>query len=202
LRISYKHIVSHQSSREGGRIHAAILHTTEGGDNPKGMADLKSLGALFDTEEASAHLGVNVEGKIARYVEDDQKAWAVCNFNSLTISLEQIGFSAFTKEEWFKRDKQLRGAAEFLQYCHEKYEVPLRHGWVVGGTILRTGVLQHKNLGVEGCGHTDCGDGYPEKYVRLLARYFVAHKHKAKNAPRLKRKLNRIRKHFHLPALP
>jgi len=206
LKVIYTHIVKHQSSREGGRPHLAVLHTTEGGDNPIGNppSDLVGLGSLFDNEEASAHYGVNVDGKIARYVEDSRKAWSNCNFNPLTISLEQIGFAHFTRSEWFQRHDELKGAAQFLQYCHEKYNIPLRHGLVAGGIILRTGVVQHKNLGVEGCGHSDCGPGYPEKYVRLLARYYVASalNPQSKQSRKLKRKVNRVRKHYGVRVIP
>jgi hypothetical protein len=200
MKIDYTHIVSHQSSREGGRIKIAVLHTTEGSDHPAGDADLIGLGSLFDTEEASANYGVNVAGRIGLYVEDARKAWAVCYLNPVAINLEQIGFAAFTRSEWFARDLQLHAAAGWLQYCHEAHGVPLRHGYVAGGVVLRTGVVQHKDLGAQGCGHTDCGPGYPEGYVRTLARYFVAHRQSptSRTTQRLRRKVNRIRKHFGL----
>lgn len=197
MKIDYTHITSHQSSREGARIHLAVLHTTEGSDSPAGNppSDLVTLGNIFDGEEASAHLGVNVDGKIGRYVEDSQKAWAVCNYNSSTISLEQIGFAAFTEAEWFKRHAQLIGAAEFLQYVNNHYGVPIRKGKVSGGGIDREGVVQHKDLGIIGCGHTDCGDGYPQGYVELLARFYLAREHKHfKLQNKLAKKINRIRR--------
>lgn len=174
--VSYQHLTPHFSSREGARIHLLVLHTTEGGDNPHGSpaADLVTLGSVFDNEEASAHYGVNVEGVFGRYVEDTNKAWTVCNFNSVSLNLEQIGFASFSRSDWFKRHDQLHGAAEFLQYGHLKYGVPIRKGSVSGGGITRDGVVQHKDLGIIGCGHVDCGPGYPQGYVENLARYFVA----------------------------
>lgn len=200
MKIAYEHQVSHQSSREGGRIHIAVLHTTEGNDNPTGNppSDLVGLGSLFDSEEASAHYGVNVDGKIARYVSDSAKAWAQCNFNPFAISLEQIGFAHFTRRDWFRRQEQLKSAATWLQYVHNRYDVPLRHGWVKGGIILRDGVVQHKDLGIEGCGHVDCGPGYPEKYVLLLARYYVAwhNNPKSRTTRKLRNKVNRWRRRY------
>lgn len=204
MNVSYEHIVTHQSSREGGRIHGLVLHTTEGSDNPHDMQDLRDLGALFDSEEASAHYGVNVDGKIARYVEDSRKAWAVCNFNPVTLSLEQVGFAHFTKDEWFKRHDQLKGASEFLAYGHIHYGVPLHKGEISGGQITREGVFQHRDLGILGCGHSDCGDGYPEHYVILQARYFVANAlhPTAPYTLRLKREVNAIRKHYGVDLIP
>lgn len=201
MKLDYTHITEHQSSREGARIHGLVLHTTEGSDSPGGTPplDLVTLGGIFDNEEASAHVGVNVRGKFARYVNDSQKAWAVCNFNSVTLSLEQIAFAAFSKHDWFtKRHDQLHGAAEFLAYGHIHYGVPLRKGKVSGSAIVESGVFQHKDLGISGSGHSDCGDGYPEGYVILLARYFIAHKlhGKAPHTIRLRREINNIRRHY------
>jgi hypothetical protein len=114
------------------------------------------------------------------------------------LSLEQIGFAEFPKSEWFKRHDQLHGAAEFLTYGHVNYGVPLRKGAVSGGGITRDGVFQHRDLGLIGCGHSDCGDGYPEGYVILLARFYVAHKlhPRAPYALRLRKEINNIRRHY------
>lgn len=207
MKVIYTHLTDHTSSREGARIHGLVLHITEGGDSPGGIPpqDLVTLGAIFDGEEDSAHLGVNVRGEFGRYVPDDRKAWAVCNYNAMTLSLEQIGFAAFTRDQWFReRHDQLKGAAEFLQYGHEKYGVPLRPGKVSGGAITRDGVFQHKDLGIMGCGHVDCGPGYPQGYVTLLARYYVAwhHDKTSRTTKRLVRKVNRIRRRHGIKEVP
>lgn len=201
MKIDYEHIVSHRSSREGGRIHLLVLHTTEGGGT------LQSLGALFDSEEASSHYGVDEQGRIARYVRDNEKAWTQCNFNPISLSLEQIGFAEFSRSEWFKRHDQLEGTAKWLVYGHIHYGIPLRRGKVSGGNVVRDGVVQHRDLGGIGCGHSDCGDGYPQDYVMLLARYYIAHKlhENAPHTKRLRREVNNIRnnirKHHHVPLI-
>lgn len=204
MEIAYEHLVSHQSSREGARIHGLVLHDTEGSDNPHGNADLIQLGEIFDNEEDSAHLAVNVAGKFARYVADAMKAWAVCNYNQVTLSLEQIGFAEFTRSEWFKRHPQLHGAAEFLVYGQIHYGVPIRKGECSNGAITREGVFQHKDLGIVGSGHSDCGDGYPQAYVELLARFFIAHKlhETAQHTERLRKEVNNIRRHHGIDLIP
>lgn len=187
-----------QSSREGARIHGLVLHTTQGSDSPDGNQDLKNLGALFHNEEASAHIGVNVRGKFGRYVEDSFKAWAVCNYNQITLSLEQIGFAEFSRSEWFKRHDQLHGASEFIVYGHVHYGVSIRKGQCANGAITRDGVFQHRDLGIVGSGHVDCGPGYPQEYVELLARFFIAHKlhPSGPHTERLRKEINNIR-HVH-----
>lgn len=201
MKIDYTHITSHQSSREGARIHGLVLHTTEGGDAPAGNppSDLVTLGRIFDGEEASAHIGVNVHGVFGRYVPDSAKAWAVCNLNPVTLNLEQIAFAAFSRAEWFKeRHGQLHGAAEFLAYGHIHYGVPLQKGEVSGTSITRAGIFQHKDFGISGSGHVDCGPGYPQGYVTLLAQFFIAHRlhPQAPHTLRLKHEIDNIRKHW------
>lgn len=201
MKITYTHITSHHSSREGARIHGLVLHTTEGSDSPNGHPpqDLITLGSIFDNEEASSHFGVNVDGKMARYVADADKAWTVCNFNPVTLNLEQIGFAAFDKSDWIKhRHAQLHGAAEFLAYGHAHYGVPLRSGSCAGSSITRAGVFQHKDFGISGSGHTDCGPGYPQGYVINMARLFIAHRLHPNSpvAKRLRKEINDFRRHW------
>lgn len=199
MKVDYTHITSHQSSREGARIHGLVLHTTQGHDALLGRppADLVELAQVFDGEEASAHLGVDEKGAFGRYVPDEAAAWAVCAYNTMTLSLEQIGYAEFSEAEWFARHEQLKGAAIFLQYGHERYGVPLEKGKVSGGAIVAEGVFQHKDLGIMGSGHVDCGPGYPEGYVILLAQYY-AELHAAGDRPTRQsrhkaRKINRVR---------
>lgn len=204
--VDYTHITSHRSSREGARIHGLVLHTTEGSDHPDGDADLVQLGSIFDGEEASANYGVNVKGKFGLYVPDADKAWAQCNFNQVMLSLEQIAFAAYSEAQWFQeRHAQLHGAAEFLVYGHTHYGVPLQKGQVSGSAITVPGIFQHKDLGISGSGHTDCGPGYPQGYVTLLAQYFIADKlhPSAPHTNHLRKKINDIRKVHHVtPLIP
>lgn len=189
---------NHYSSREGGRIHLLVLHTTEG------EGTLETLRGIFESEEASSHYGVDAHGNIAQFVRDSDKAWTECNYNPVGLSIEQIGYAAFTRTHWFReRHDQLEAVATWLVYGHIHYGVPLRKGEVSGGGIVRDGIVQHKDLGLIGCGHTDCGDGYPQDYVTLLARYYVAHKLHP-SAPftlRLKKEVNSVRKHYRVPEL-
>ena len=185
----------HFSSREGGRIHLLVLHTTEGDGT------LEGLRSVFENEEASSHYGIDAKGNIAQYVRDSDKAWTECNFNPVGLSLEQIAFAAFTTNHWFaERHDQLKGTATWLTYGHVQYGVPLRKGEVQGGGIVQDGVVQHRDLGLIGCGHSDCGDGYPIDYVLLLSRYYIAKKlhPTAPYTLRLKKEVNNIRRHFHL----
>jgi hypothetical protein len=188
----------HYSSREGGRIHLLVLHTTEG------SGSLEQLRGIFEGEEASSHYGITAGGEIGQFVRDEHKAWTQCNFNPVCLSAEQIGFAEFSREHWFReRHAQLEASAVFLAYGHVHYGVPLRPGQVSGGGIIHDGVVQHSDLGLIGCGHSDCGPGYPEGYVILLGRFFIAHKlhPQAPYTLRLARELNNIRRHHGVPEI-
>jgi hypothetical protein len=203
VKVTYTDITDHASSRQGARIHGLVLHTTEGDDHTADHQDLVGLGQLFHSEEASAHLAVNRDGVFARYVNDRDAAWAVCYLNPVTLNLEQVGFAEFSRDDWFGRHAQLHGAAEFLAYGHIHYGVPLHPGKVEGGAITEAGVFQHGQLGLPGSGHSDCGPGYPQGYVTLLARYFIANRlhPDAPYTVRLRRELDNIRRHHGVPAI-
>lgn len=198
-------IVRNQSSREGGRPKLIVLHTTEGGDSPEGDNDLKGLAGWFDNTaaQASSHTANNSVGHDARFVEDDMKAWAVCYLNPVTLSIEQIAFAAFTREQWFARDAQLANTAAWIAHWSEAHGIPIRRGSISGIAVAKSGVCQHRDLGELGCGHSDCGDGYPMRYVLLLARYLIEERRNpdSRRRRRLRGKLNRVRKHYGLKPL-
>lgn len=193
--------VANRSSREGGRPKLLVLHTTEGGTIQSVIAEFND-----NASQASSHVVNNAQGESARLVPDSEKSWSVCSYNPFTLNIEQCGFAAMSKEEWFKNaNKQLSNTAAWLAEWSVAHDVPLRKGIASGSTlrIFRTGIVQHKDLGTLGCGHSDCGSGYPQGYVTKLARLIVEEHHlgrpHGKTASRLRRSLNRQRRHYGLP---
>lgn len=157
--------VRNQSSRNGARPKIAVLHTTEGHNRP-GVSDLTGLAGWFDNPaaQASSHLGIDQEGNCIRMVPDDAKAWTQASFNPQALAIEQVGFSATSKQQWVKDyHRGLYRVAVALARWHKAYGIPLKHS-------TSFGVCQHKNLGLAGGGHHDCGPGYPERYVTWWAR--------------------------------
>lgn len=200
MKTDVTHISQNQSARQGATIKLIVLHTTEGAD---GKNDLANLGEWFDNPAAdvSAHIGNNVRGMDARYVEDTQKAWTACNLNPVALNIEQIGYASFSKDEWMrKRHLQLKNTAMWIAHWSKKYSIPIERGKTSGIEVKRPGVVQHKDLGSAGCGHEDCGPGYPMRYVILLARLIRAEHfdNRHKDADKLRRKVNRIRKRYGL----
>jgi len=174
--------VRNQSSRGGVKPRLIVLHTTEG-HNRRGTSDLEGLAAWFDdpASQASAHKGIDAEGNVITMVPDSRKAWTQCAFNAVALSVEQVGFSSTSKGEWIARyHRGLRTVARQLAHWSIRHRIPLAHSTV-------RGVCQHKHLGRAGCGHFDCGPGYPERYVRVWALLWRQRFLWAKGRPRTRR---------------
>lgn len=191
--------VVNQSSRGGVRPKIIVLHTTEGHNRP-GVGDLADLAAFFDrsSTEASSHIANDAEGHDCRMVPDSRKAWTQAELNPAALSIEQIGFAAQGKGDWFEdAPHQLANTARWIAWWSKKYDIPIRRGVTSGTTVLKSGVCSHKQLGIAGGGHVDPGTAYPFEYVLDLARVFATRRgskaHKAALAD-----VNRVRRHFGL----
>jgi N-acetylmuramoyl-L-alanine amidase-like protein len=194
--------VNNQSQREGGRPKLIVFHTTEGGNEDSLIAEFN------DSEsDASAHVITTADGKIIRCVPDNKKAWTQCSFNPYCLSDEQIAFASDSRSNWFNRPAQLMAAAKIAAYWSVTHHIPLRRGIIAPGqlSILRTGIVQHKDLGGIGCGHSDCGTGWPQGYVTRLAQLIVVEHYEnrrgSKQSIRLRKKLNRTRERYGLRPL-
>ncbi|HEX6715343.1 MAG TPA: peptidoglycan recognition family protein [Thermoleophilaceae bacterium] len=155
-------IVRNQSSRNGIRPRIVVLHTTES-HNTAGVNDLIGLAGWFDNPaaQASSHIGNDAEGNDIRLVPDDAKAWTQAAFNSVALSIEQVGQAS--QSTW--PVAQLDNTARWVAYWSKKYSIPLIHS-------TTHGVCQHRDLGSAGGGHHDCGSDYPFAKVLQLARQY------------------------------
>jgi N-acetyl-anhydromuramyl-L-alanine amidase AmpD len=182
----YVRIVGNQSSREGSKPGLVVLHVTTdaNSDSPPvvrdrpGLKDLKELGAWFDDPQSavSSHVANDADGNDAQYVRDRRKAWTQVAFNSVSLSIEQIGTTGFDRRKWRrKREPQLENTARWIAHWHRKWSIPIRRAKVSGDVVVRSGVATHEQLGQAGGGHHDPGPGYPFGHVLKLARSFNSH---------------------------
>jgi N-acetylmuramoyl-L-alanine amidase-like protein len=179
----YVRIVGNQASRQGVTPELIVLHVTTGPHGTKvvrdepGIKDLEQLGAYFDDPqtEVSSHVANDADGNDARYVRDRRKAWTEVAFNSVGLSIEQIGSTASKRRNWLvNRLPQLEDTARWIAYWHRKWGIPIRRAVVSGGTVVEPGVATHKQLGRAGGNHSDPGPNYPFAYVLRLARTYAA----------------------------
>lgn len=169
--------VACQSSRLDSPILLIVLHDTEGGNVPHSARDLEGLGNYFDNikTQASSHVAVDQDGNSARYVKDTMKAWTQYpHYNLISLSIEQIGFA---NEDWRSKDKEAERheTARWIAYWSKRHGIPIRKGKVApSGGVIRTGVVQHSDLGALGGGHHDCGPSYPVDWVLRRARKYAS----------------------------
>lgn len=155
------------SSRSTG-ISLIVLHSTESSNVPDSATDLAGVAGWFASRASavSAHVITDADGHSARCVPDMVKAWACQDFNSPSLNIEQIGRAAqprWDRQEW------LETARWIAQWSHE-HRIPIRVGDVSGESVMRSGIVTHKMLGLAGGGHVDPGDGYPLEEVLHEAR--------------------------------
>jgi hypothetical protein len=198
-------LVRNKSSRGGVKPGLITIHTTEG-SNHAGITDLRGLGELFDSPgaEASSTVANDGDGNDARFVRDEDKAWTQASDNPFCLSIEQVGFAATSREDWYhKYPHQLANTAKWIAYWSEKWDIPIRRGVAPAGLLIRSGVASHKQLGISGGGHWDPGPGYPMRYVLLLAKYLKL-KEKRPNSidfEQARKAVNRLRRRWDLPLL-
>jgi hypothetical protein len=178
--VAVRHNVACQSERNHFGVTIPkptliILHDTEGANVPHSARDLVGLGNYFDVwaTQASSHVATDADGTSARYVPDEKKAWTQAYYNSMGLSIEQIGFAT---DNWRGKEKelQLRETARWIAYWSRKYDIPMRTARVTaGGTVTRSGVLQHRRLGALGGGHVDVHVTFPISKVLRYARHYA-----------------------------
>ena len=157
------------SSRGGVRPSLIVIHSTES-TNVKGPGDLAAIGAWFRNPAAqvSAHVCTDADGNSARYVRDSDKAWHCAAYNRVSLGIEQIGRASQTS--W--TDAEIRETARWVARWSKLHGIPIRTGKVSGGSVVRSGVLRHSDLGSGGGNHNDPGSSYPIKRVLSLAKAY------------------------------
>lgn len=145
----------------GGTKRLLVIHTMEGFTGANGAYDCAKY--FQGNVGASSHVCVdNNRGKIWEGVNRANGAWTQCNYNSVSVSMEQSGYASWSKSYWLaNRDAQLHNVADWIAEEAKKFGIPIRlltSGEAQGGG---KGVTFHSRLGSSGCGHSDPGDGFP-----------------------------------------
>lgn len=172
--------VRNQSSRNGAKILAIGVHSTESAD-VKGWDDLNGLTGWFNnpSSDASAHIGIDGEAHSIRWVPDARKAWTILVLNGNTLNIEFVGRAAQPEVAW--EDKQIREGAKWAAYWCRKYGIPPQRGSVRGAgggqaVISRRGIIRHSDLTNAGVGkHTDPGKQFPMKTFLKYTQWYYEH---------------------------
>ena len=157
------------SSRNGGRPALLVVHDTES-PNVSGLQDVLAIRAWFNNPaaRASSNYTTDADGNTVRLVPETAKAWTQAWFNPWAISDELIGHASQTT--W--PNAQLRAAARIFAAAASRWGIPVRRGAVRGCTIVRSGILEHRDLGACGGGHHDNGASFPlPRFIQLVREY-------------------------------
>ena len=96
-------------------------------------------------------------------------------FNPVALSIEMIGYAAFSDKIWGSRRKQREKVAKYLAYWSAAHGIPLKRARVDKrtGAVKRPGVTTHNALGAIGGGHHDPGRFFPMHRTLVLARKYA-----------------------------
>jgi peptidoglycan hydrolase-like protein with peptidoglycan-binding domain len=146
----------------GGTKRLLVVHTTEGFTGPNGAYDC----AVYFQGNVGASSQVCIDnyhaGKIWECVSRNNSAWTQCNYNSVAVSAEQCGYASWTRDYWLNNQSTLlHNTAQWLAEESKKFGIPLTILTASQAQGGNKGVCHHRDLGSTGCGHSDCGNGYP-----------------------------------------
>jgi hypothetical protein len=167
--VNYTEWSPNKSSRGGAHPTLIVIHATVS-HNVRGLGDIKAIGEFFShsSTQASSHVCTDNEGHSARYVRDSDKAWHCAGYNRMSLGIEQI--LPGTSGAEVTRDLY-RETARWVARWSKMYGIPIRKGAVSGGTVTRSGVVRHSELGSIGGGHSDPGR-YDMDAMMSLARFY------------------------------
>lgn len=151
-------------------ISLIVIHATVSRNVQHSIADLAAIGEFFShpATQASSHVCTDGDGNSARYVRDRDKAWHCAGYNSPALGIEQVYLEG--SDVW--RGPEYDETARWVARWSILYGVPIRHGAVSGGSVVRSGVLRHSELGAIGGGHSDPGVHYDLVHMLDRARHF------------------------------
>lgn len=164
-------LVRNSSARNGRPILLGVLHQTISPD--AGWSGVNGVVAWFNNPAAQAssnYVVARTGGQCAYIVPETSKAWAQAGFNSVALSVEVT--------ETGREGSYVVGAGrarvlELMRAWHHRWHLPYRHGAVSGCTVVRSGFVEHRDLGQCGGGHFDdfppCSASCLDSLIRAAA---------------------------------
>lgn len=156
------------SNRYGARPRLIVLHTAEG------ARTIESLGAFFanPANQASSHVGADdKKNTVGEFVRRPYSAWTQGKHaNPISVSMELCAFASWDLAEWNKHPNMLENCAQWIAEESAAFGIPITKLTPAQAQGSGRGVCQHRDLGVWGGGHHDCGNGFPIDRVLDMAR--------------------------------
>jgi len=167
-----RHWIPSPNYSGGGKKRLIVVHTTEGWTtSPNGMYDA----AYYFQGPVGASASVCIDnyhpGHVTECVSRGNGAWTQCNFNSVSVSVEQCAYASWSYNTWIN-DKMslLKNTAAWIGEESRALGIPITRLTASQAQGGAAGVCGHSDLGSGGCGHSDPGGGYPWDLVLDMAR--------------------------------
>lgn len=151
----YVRISPNSTNPRNNKINAIVIH------HMAGNATVESCGALFadPKREASSNYGVGTDGRIACYVEEENRAWTSGNreIDNRAITLEVANCSG--KPEWKVSDQALEATIALCADICRRYNFKLTYTGDKSGSLHMHKWYQN----------TDCPGAYLESKFPYIA---------------------------------
>jgi hypothetical protein len=145
----------------GGTKRLLVIHTMEGFTGPNGAYDCAKY--FQGNVGCSSQVCIdNNRGKVWECVSRGNGAWTQCNYNSVSVSMEQCGYASWSRDKWLnEREPQLRNVADWIKEESGKLGIPITRLNASQAQGSGRGICGHQDLGSSGCGHSDPGANWP-----------------------------------------
>ena len=146
-------LVGNFSSRNGVAPRLFVPHYTVSSNRP-GFDDVNAITALFDRASfaASSTYVIDRDGNCNYIVREADKPWTQATFNPVSISVEIINTGS---ERPLFTPSGMRRFARIASDSAGRWDIPVRRGMVAGCRVVRSGFVDHNDLGPCGGGHVD-----------------------------------------------
>lgn len=159
--------VRNYSSRNGVKPQVIVWHQTVSRDRP-GWADQDGLTALANNPSSgvSWHLLIGgVDGNCTYSVPLTMKAWTQANANPFSIGIE---VQAYGDEPSYVEPAGERRLLAVTRELGRRHGIPMRRGIVRDCRVVRSGIVEHSDLGPCGGGHADVTPWTTDHLIRKL----------------------------------
>lgn len=154
----------------GSTKRLIVIHTMEGFTGPNGAYDCAKYfqGNVGTSSQVCID---NNRGTIWECVNRANGAWTQCNYNSVSVSMEQCGYASWSTDKWLsERNNQLHNVADWIAEEAAKFGIPITRLSASQAQSGGRGICGHSDLGSSGCGHSDPGSGWPWNEVLAWAK--------------------------------
>lgn len=160
--------VRNQSSRNGVTPRVIVWHQTVSREN--GTSSQNALTAYANSASSGVswhYLIGRTQGRCTYSVPLTMKAWTQGNANPFSVGIE---VEAYGDEGAYVVGDGKKKLLAVTRYIGKRYGIPMRRGAVSNCRVVRSGIVEHDDLGVCGGGHVDVTLSGVNGLIRAAAR--------------------------------